>query len=103
MDIKQFQLNLKGKIALVDFSASWCGPCKAMEPVIKGMVNKFRGKATIVEVDIDTQKTLATYYMVQSIPTLIIFQEGQEVKRFVGVQSEDILELSLNEVIGNSI
>jgi len=101
MDTKQFQSSLKGKTVLADFSASWCGPCKAMEPVIREMVNKYEGKATIMEIDIDTQRTLATDYMVQSIPTLIIFRDGREVRRLVGVQSEEVLEQSLNDVLEN--
>jgi len=101
MDTKQFQSNLKGKTVLVDFSASWCGPCKAMEPVIREMVNKYEGIATIMEIDIDTQRTLATDYMVQSIPTLIIFQDGREVRRLVGLQSEAVLEKNLNEALEN--
>ncbi|MCP3901303.1 MAG: thioredoxin [Desulfobacteraceae bacterium] len=99
MDIKQFQSTLKGKAALVDFSASWCGPCKAMEPIIKTMINKYKDKVSIIEIDIDTHKKLATSYMVQSIPTLIFFRDGLEVKRLVGVQSESVLEQSMNEAL----
>ena len=72
-----------------------------MEPVIREMANRYEGKATIMEIDIDTQRTLATDYMVQSIPTLIIFQDGREVKRLVGLQSEAVLEKNLNEALEN--
>lgn len=101
MAMKQFQSKLKGKTVLVDFSASWCGPCKAMAPVIREIKTKYKNRATIMEIDIDTQKTLATDYMVQSIPTLIIFRDGNEVRRLVGIQSEEALEQNLNSVLEN--
>jgi len=101
MDMKQFQSSLKNKIVLVDFGATWCGPCKAMEPIIKDMIKKYEGRATILEIDIDDQRTLATDYMVQSIPTLIIFNDGQEVKRLVGLQPVATIEKNLNEALEN--
>lgn len=101
MDMKQFQSKLKNKIVLVDFSASWCAPCKAMAPIVKGMIKTYAGKASLIEINIDAQRTLATDYMVQSIPTLIIFNDGREVKRLVGLQPAEIIEQSLNNVMGN--
>jgi thioredoxin 1 len=101
MDMKQFQLSLKNKVVLVDFGATWCGPCKAMEPIIKEMIKKYEGRATILEINIDDQRALATDYMVQSIPTLILFTDGQEVKRFVGLQPVATIEQSLNEALEN--
>ena len=102
MDMKQFQSKLKNKIVLVDFSASWCAPCKAMEPIVKGMIKTYEGKASLIEINIDEQSTLATDYMVQSIPTLIIFNHGREVKRLVGLQPAEIIEQSLNKVMENN-
>jgi len=99
MNIKQFQSSLKDKVVLVDFGATWCGPCKAMEPIINDMKKKYEGRATILEINIDTQKSLATDYMVQSIPTLILFKDSQEVKRLVGLQPVAIIEQSLNEAL----
>ncbi len=101
MDIKQFQSSLKDKVVLVDFGATWCGPCKAMEPIIKDMKKKYEGLATILEINIDDQRSLATDYMVQSIPTLILFKDGQEVKRLVGLQPTAAIEQSLNEALEN--
>ena len=72
MNKEQFQTNIKDKKVLVDFGASWCGPCRAMEPIIKELAVKYEGKVTILEIDIDSQKDLATDYMIQSIPTFIL-------------------------------
>jgi thioredoxin 1 len=99
MDIKQFQSSLKNKVVLVDFGATWCGPCKAMEPIINDMKKKYEGRATILEINIDAQRSLATDYMVQSIPTLILFSDGREVKRLVGLQPGATIEQSLNEAL----
>ncbi|MBA3008974.1 MAG: thioredoxin [Proteobacteria bacterium] len=100
MDMKQFQFSLKNKVVLVDFGATWCGPCKSMEPIITDMIKKYKGRATIFKINIDDQKSLATDYMVQSIPTLILFSDGREVKRLVGLQSAANIEKSLNEALG---
>lgn len=70
-----------------------------MEPIIKEIANDYKGKATILEMDIDSQKRLATAFMVQSIPTLIIFKDGQEMKRLVGIQSKSTIEQKLNKVL----
>lgn len=99
MNKEQFQTSIEGKTVLVDFGADWCGPCKAIEPVIKELVDEYKGKATIIEIDIDSQRELATDLMIQSIPTLILFQDGKEIKRFVGLQSKGTLEKSLNSVL----
>ena len=99
--MKQFQSSLKNKVVLVDFGATWCAPCKAMEPIIKDMKTKYENKATIIEINIDEQRTLATDYMVQSIPTLIIFNDGREVKRLVGLQPVATIEQCLNEALEN--
>ncbi len=101
MNKRQFQSTLKEKIVLVGFGASWCAPCKAMKPDIKSMIKKYQGKALIIEINIDEQKNLATDYMVQSIPTMIIFNDGREVKRFVGLQPKATIEQNLNQTIKN--
>lgn len=99
MDMEQFQARLKGKTVMVDFGAAWCGPCRAMEPIIKEITPKYEGKAQIIEINIDDQKQLATEFMVQSIPTLILFKDGREVKRLVGLQSRSSIEKHLNKIL----
>ncbi len=73
-------------IAMVDFWATWCGPCKMLAPVIDQMGQKYEGKATVAKVDIDENQALAAKYGVMSIPTIIFFQNGKEIDRKVGVQ-----------------
>lgn len=99
MNKEQFQADLRGKTVLADFRASWCGPCRAMEPVIREVKQAYAGRAVILEIDVDSRQDLATDYMVQSLPTLILFQDGTEIRRFVGVQSKSTIENSLNAVL----
>ncbi len=99
MGIDQFQKKLKNGVTLVDFSASWCGPCKAQEPIIRKLESNYKDRVSIYEIDIDGHRDLALKYMVQSIPTLIVFKDGQEVKKFVGLQSAAVLSKGLDEIL----
>ena len=99
MGMDQFQQTVENGVTLVDFNANWCAPCKAQEPIIKKLINTYQNRASIIEINIDDHRALATKYMVQSIPTLILFKDGKEIKRFVGLQSEITIAKSLDEVI----
>jgi thioredoxin 1 len=66
---------------LVDFSATWCGPCRSMEPVLEELAKEFKGKALIGRVDVDQNPSLAKQYGASSIPLFIVFQGGKEVDR----------------------
>lgn len=74
------------KIVLVDFWATWCGPCKMIAPIIEQLANQYEGKVTVAKVDVDKENSLAQKYGVQSIPTILIFKDGNEVAREVGFQ-----------------
>ncbi len=83
-------LNRKG-VVLADFSATWCGPCQAMTPVVERLAASFAGRADIVKVDVDQSGDLASAHGVRSIPTFLLFAGGQVVERVVGATSESTL------------
>lgn len=85
------------KPVLVDFWAPWCAPCLAVGPTIDRLAEQFDGKAIVGKVNVDDVQELAVEYNVQSIPTILIFQGGTPVKRFVGVQAEQPLVDALND------
>jgi len=87
------------KPVLVDFWATWCGPCQMQGPIVEEVATSMDGKAVVGKVNVDENPGSAGKYGVMSIPTIIIFKGGQPVKQMVGVQSKDILISALNAVI----
>ena len=82
------QIVGSGKPLLVDFWATWCGPCKAIAPTLEELGDTYRDRATIGKLDVDANQATAARYNVQAIPTLILFKDGQEQERLVGAQSK---------------
>ena len=79
------------KPVLVDFYADWCGPCQMMGPVIEEIAEELKEKAKVGKINVDENPDIALEYNVMSIPTLIIFKDGKEIKRFVGVTDKEEL------------
>lgn len=82
-DFEQAVLKSSG-LTLVDFWATWCAPCRMLAPVLEELATESEGKLTIAKVDVDSNPSTATSYGIQSIPTLILFKDGQQVDRLVG-------------------
>lgn len=83
------------KPVLVDFWAAWCMPCRMLGPTIEELAEEAEGRAYVGKVNVDEEGELAMKYGVRSIPTLIIFRDGKEVERMVGVQDKEDIETAL--------
>ena len=83
---------------LVDFAASWCGPCRMMAPIIEEIAKEYEGKLIVGKVDVDKSPKTAQKFNVMSIPTLIIFKNGKPVKQMVGYQGKESLVKEINSL-----
>jgi len=84
---------------LVDFWAEWCGPCKMLAPVLDELADEYDGRVRIGKVNIDDHQGLAAEYGIRSIPTLLLFKQGQVADQIVGARSKRDLKLSFDRVV----
>ncbi len=90
-----FENVIENGVTLVDFNASWCAPCRAQDPIVKQLATNFTNKANITSLDIDENREIALKLSIHSIPTLILFKDGKEIQRFIGIQSEETLSQAI--------
>jgi thioredoxin len=83
---ENFKNDTQKGVVLVDFHAEWCGPCRMIAPVLEAVAGEVKGKARIAKVDIDHAQQIASTFQVTSVPTLILFKDGNEVGRLVGLR-----------------
>lgn len=84
-------------VALVDFWAAWCGPCRMVAPTVEKVAQKFEGRALVAKVDVDREGELAQKYEIRSIPALLVFKDGEVVDQIVGVVPQSQIESALEK------
>lgn len=91
----------RSALVLVDFWATWCGPCKQLGPVLEKVVRSYGGRVRLVKIDTDAHPSIAAQLRVQSLPTVYAFRDGRPLDGFVGVQSETMLRQFIDRMIGD--
>lgn len=84
--MEDFYNQIKEGVALVDFNAPWCAPCRLLEPIIEEVASRFEGRASILSVNVDEFQELASVLGIHSIPTLVVFKNNKELERIIGLQ-----------------
>lgn len=96
---ENFQAEINQGVTLVDFYADWCGPCRMIAPIVEELATEMNGTAKIAKLDIDSAQETTSNLGVTSIPTIILFKNGKEVKRVVGVKDKDTLKAMITAEI----
>ena len=86
-------------LVLVDFWATWCGPCRMIAPIVEEIAAQYAGKAIVAKVDVDEQGELAQRYRIMNIPTLLLFKKGEIVDKAIGARPKAALEQMLNKAL----
>ena len=84
---------------LVDFWATWCGPCRMIAPIVEEIATQYADKVIVAKVDVDEQGELAQRYRIMNIPTLLLFKQGEIVDKAIGAQPKAALEQMLNKAL----
>lgn len=94
-----FEATTSKGVALVDFWAPWCGPCRMIAPIIEELAEDFDGKANICKVNTDEQQELASKFGIRSIPTVLLIKDGEVVETMVGASSKGVFSDKLNALL----
>ena len=96
---QQFKNTIQTGVTLVDFNAPWCAPCRAQKPIVDQLTKLYDGKASIMEMNVDGNQESAMELGITSIPTLIIYKNGVEFERFIGLQNTEVLSAAIDKAL----
>ena len=95
VESNEFKSEIESGITVVDFFATWCGPCKMLAPVLEGLAGEMEGKVKFIKVDIDQSLDLANEFQISSVPTMIIFKDGQKAEQLVGFLPKERIQQAI--------
>lgn len=95
VNTQEFQESIAAGKVFADFFATWCMPCKMMSPILEEVSEKLEGEVTFVKIDVDECRDLAEKYGIMSIPTMIVFENGEAVKKLIGVHPAEEIEKAI--------
>jgi thioredoxin 1 len=96
---KALKKAVRAGVVLIDFNASWCGPCRAQEPILAKLATLYDGRVDFAVINIDEHRDLTAQFKIKSVPTLVIFKGGGEALRLVGLQDFTSLAAAFDEVL----
>lgn len=99
LTLENYKENTQSGIALVDFWAPWCGPCRMISPVIDQLADEYEGKAKICKVNTEEQEELTVQNQVRSIPTILFYKDGEIVDQLIGMTTKAALEEKINKYL----
>jgi thioredoxin len=99
LNAETLETGIETGVTMVDFSAPWCGPCRMQRPAIEALAEQQMGNVMFAEVNVDENRQTAMKLGIMSIPTIIIFKDGKEIQRFIGLQSADALSVAIEKAL----
>ena len=99
LDREEYISAIRDGVTLIDFFAEWSAPCRKQRTILKKVAEKYQGKAYVIDLNVDDYPDPALAFGITSIPTLIIFKEGNEFRRMFGMQNAEAVEQTLNEAL----
>ncbi len=99
--LKQQQIKniIQKGVTLIDFNAPWCAPCRTQKPILDQLEREYHGKVSVMDLNVDEHRKSAMAFGIASIPTLIVFKNGKEFERFIGLQNAEVLSDAIEKAL----